>query len=127
VGHAVVITGVTDAPGLVTVKVILITGVTDAPGLVTVKVILTPGAWVLFCEPHRTMGMYAQDARLLVMGLSDRWRTEGIGPVRLAVAAAVPVPILVVRHGLRPSGIAPHETFTRFTRTLAGGRGEKSR
>jgi DNA-binding SARP family transcriptional activator len=67
----------------------------------------------------------AQDARLLVMGLSNRWRTEGIGPVRLAVAAAVPAPTLFVRRGLRPSGIAPQETYTRFTWTLAGERGEK--
>jgi DNA-binding SARP family transcriptional activator len=67
----------------------------------------------------------AQDARLLVVGLSDRWRTEGIGPARLSVAAAVRVPTLFVRRGLRPSGIAPQETFTRFTWTLAGERGEK--
>jgi DNA-binding SARP family transcriptional activator len=69
----------------------------------------------------------AQDARLLVVGLSDRWRTEGIGPARLSVAAAVDVPTLFVRRGLRPSGIAPQETFTRFTWTLAGQRGEKPR
>jgi hypothetical protein len=69
----------------------------------------------------------AQDARLLVVGLSDRWRTEGIGPARLSVAAAVHVPTLFVRRGLRPSGIAPQETFTRFTWTLAGERGEKPR
>jgi hypothetical protein len=69
----------------------------------------------------------AQDARLLVMGLSDRWRTEGIGSARLSVAAAVQVPILFVRHGLRPSGIAPQETFTRFTWTLAHERDEKRR
>lgn len=35
-----------------------ITGVADTPGSVTVKVNLTPGTWVLFCEPHRAMGMY---------------------------------------------------------------------
>jgi hypothetical protein len=69
----------------------------------------------------------AQDARLLVVGLSDRWRTEGIGPARLSVAAAVHAPTLFVRRGLRPSGIAPQETFTRFTWTLAGERGEKPR
>jgi hypothetical protein len=69
----------------------------------------------------------SQDARLLVVGLSDRWRTEGIGPARLSVAAAVHVPTLFVRRGLRPSGIAPQETFTRFTWTLAGERGEKPR
>jgi plastocyanin len=35
-----------------------ITGIADTPGAVTVKVNLTPGTWVLFCEPHRAMGMY---------------------------------------------------------------------
>ena len=61
----------------------------------------------------------ARDARLLVVGLSDRWRTEGIGRVRLAVAAGADVPTLFVRRGLRPSGVAPNETLTRFTWTLA--------
>lgn len=35
-----------------------LTGVADAPGSVTVKVDLTHGDWVLFCDPHRAMGMY---------------------------------------------------------------------
>lgn len=35
-----------------------ITGVVDTPGAVTIKVNLTPGPWVLFCAPHRSMGMY---------------------------------------------------------------------
>src|SRR5262249_116707 len=60
----------------------------------------------------------AADARLLVIGLSDRWRTEGIGPARTAVAAAADCPTLFVRRGLRPGGIAPSETLTRFTWTL---------
>lgn len=60
----------------------------------------------------------AAGARLLVIGLSDRWRTEGIGPTRAAVAAAAPCPTLFVRRGLRPGGIAPNETFTRFSWTL---------
>jgi DNA-binding SARP family transcriptional activator len=63
----------------------------------------------------------ARDARLLVIGLSDRWRAEGIGPVRLAVAAGAHIPTLFVRRGLRPSGVAPNETVTRFTWTLASG------
>lgn len=60
----------------------------------------------------------AADARLLVIGLSDRWRTEGIGPARAAVAAAADCPTLFVRRGIRPGGIAPSETLTRFTWTL---------
>lgn len=35
-----------------------LTGVADTPGSVTYKVDLTHGTWVLFCEPHRAMGMY---------------------------------------------------------------------
>jgi plastocyanin len=35
-----------------------ITDVAGTPGAVTVKVNLTQGTWVLFCEPHRAMGMY---------------------------------------------------------------------
>jgi DNA-binding SARP family transcriptional activator len=60
----------------------------------------------------------ATDARLLVIGLSDRWRTEGLGLERAAVAVAADCPTLFVRRGLRPGGLAPSETLTRFTWTL---------
>lgn len=69
----------------------------------------------------------ARDARLLVVGLPDRWETEGIGPVRLAVAAGARVPTVFVRRGLRPGGIAPPETLTRFTWTLASQQVESPR
>ena len=68
----------------------------------------------------------ARDAGLLVVGLSERWRGEGIGSVRRAVAAGADVPTLFVRRGLRPSGIAPNETLTRFTWTLASQHIERS-
>ena len=64
----------------------------------------------------------SRDARLLVVGLSDRWRAEGIGHTRLAVALGAEVPTLFVRRGLRPSGVAPNETLTRFTWTLGSAR-----
>jgi hypothetical protein len=35
----------------------------------------------------------ARDAQLLVVGLSERWQSEGIGRTRLAVAAGAGVPI----------------------------------
>lgn len=35
-----------------------ITGVTDTPGTMTIKINLTHGTWTLFCKPHRAMGMY---------------------------------------------------------------------
>ena len=64
----------------------------------------------------------SRDARLLVVGLSDRWRAEGLGLTRLAIALGAEVPTLFVRRGLRPGGIAPNETLTRFTWTLASDR-----
>ena len=64
----------------------------------------------------------AREARMLVVGLSERWTSEGIGPARLAVAGGAGVPTLFVRRGLRPSGVAPDATLTRFTWTLAAER-----
>ena len=60
----------------------------------------------------------AREASLLVIGLSDRWRQEGLGATRLAVAQKAPVPTLIVRRGLRPGGLAPRESLTRFTWSL---------
>jgi DNA-binding SARP family transcriptional activator len=59
-------------------------------------------------------------ASLLVVGLSPRWRQEGLGTTRLAVARDASPPTLLVRRGLRPGGIAPRESMTRFTWTLGG-------
>jgi len=46
-------------------------------------------------------------AGLLVVGLSERWKDEGLGPVRAAIAKAAPAPILFVRRGARPGALAP--------------------
>jgi DNA-binding SARP family transcriptional activator len=61
----------------------------------------------------------AADARLLVVGLSERWREEGIGTVRAAIATAASAPVLFVRAGSHRPGIAPSQTMTRFTWTQA--------
>ena len=63
----------------------------------------------------------SHDARLLVIGLSERWRNEGLGPVRAAVVAAAPAPILFVRRGARATGLDPSHTLTRFSWTVAAG------
>jgi hypothetical protein len=57
---------------------------------------------------------------LAVVGLSDRWRAEGLGPVRESLLANSAVPVVLVRSGLRPGGLAPREELTRFTWTLKG-------
>ena len=61
------------------------------------------------------------DAGFLVVGLSDRWAEEGLGPVRLALARDARPPTLIVRRGVRPGGIAPHDGLTRYTWSLAEG------
>ncbi len=61
----------------------------------------------------------AEAAGLIVAGLSDRWRQEGLGEARREVARRARPPTLLVRRGLRPGGIASQKTLTRFTQSLA--------
>jgi DNA-binding SARP family transcriptional activator len=63
----------------------------------------------------------AGEASAVVVGLSPRWRSEGLGEARSALVLDAGRPVLVVRRGLRPSGIAPRESATRFTWSIAGG------
>jgi DNA-binding SARP family transcriptional activator len=62
----------------------------------------------------------AAQAAVTVVGLSDRWQKEGLGPTRAALAASGH-PTLLVRKGLRPGGLAPAENLTRFTWSLRAG------
>ena len=62
----------------------------------------------------------ATGAGLLVVGLSDRWREEGLGPTRSEIARAAPAPVLFVRRGTRPGALAPREDVTRFSWSAAG-------
>jgi DNA-binding SARP family transcriptional activator len=72
----------------------------------------------LLVEPGTDgLALAAEDAGLVIVGLSDRWRKDGLGPVRSAVAAGR-APVLLVRRGLRPGGLAPREALTRFTWSL---------
>jgi DNA-binding SARP family transcriptional activator len=64
----------------------------------------------------------AEGAGLLVVGLSERWQQEGLGRVREALADSPPAPTIFVRRGLRPGGIAPRDSLTRFTWSLGGSR-----
>ena len=59
------------------------------------------------------------DARALVIGLSQNWREKGLGTSRTTIASRAQMPVLLVRRGVRPGGLAPDETLTRFTWSLA--------
>jgi DNA-binding SARP family transcriptional activator len=56
----------------------------------------------------------------LVVGVSNRWSREGLGVTRATLAAEAPVPVLFVRGGIRPGGLAPASALTRFTWSLSG-------
>jgi DNA-binding SARP family transcriptional activator len=60
----------------------------------------------------------ADDAALVVLGLPDRWRDDGLGESRAGVVARARPPVLLVRRGLRPGGLAPTTSYTRFTWSL---------
>jgi hypothetical protein len=57
----------------------------------------------------------ARKAGLIAFGVPPDWRRRGLGDVRLAVMRAAAVPTLFVRKGLRPGGLAPAASQTRFT------------
>jgi DNA-binding SARP family transcriptional activator len=57
---------------------------------------------------------------VVIVGLSDRWAAEGLGPVRRRLALEAPAPVVFVHRGLRPGGLAPSQTRTRFTWSMAG-------
>ncbi len=74
----------------------------------------------MLVEPGAPLLASAAEAGLLVIGLSERWRDEGLGPVRSRIAKTAPAPTLFVRRGLRPSALAPLENATRFRWSSAG-------
>ena len=62
----------------------------------------------------------AANAGLVVVGLSERWRAEGLGPTRSEIARESPAPTVFVRRGLRPGALAPRGDVTRFTWSSPG-------
>ena len=85
-------------------------------GALAVQRVLGISAEPLLTPPgEESMLEASRDAGLLVVGLSTRWHHEGLGPARLRLATEAMPPTLLVRRGLRPGGLAPPATLTRFT------------
>ena len=76
-------------------------------GVAAEPLLLEPGAAAVVAA--------ARDAGLVVVGLTDRWQAEGLGEVRGALATSARPPVVLVERGLRPGGLAPSESRTRFT------------
>ena len=70
----------------------------------------------LLAEPADDALVAAVDsATIVVLGMSPRWRQEGVGSARRAVLRGARVPTLLVHGGPRPGGLAPQTSRTRFT------------
>ena len=73
----------------------------------------------LLLSPHPGQLLRAsEEAALVIVGLSERWQTEGLGQARGELARLASTPTLLVRRGLRPGGLAPLDSRTRFTWSL---------
>jgi hypothetical protein len=70
----------------------------------------------LLVEPGAAGLLEAADgAALVVVGLTERWQRDGLGEVRSTLAASARPSVLLARSGVRPGGLAPGESLTRFT------------
>ena len=75
----------------------------------------------LMTEPGREGVLEAAaGAGILIVGLSERWREEGLGETRAEIARAAPGPVLFVRRGTRPGALAPAGNVTQFGWSSAG-------
>lgn len=74
----------------------------------------------LLVQPGRDLIDAAAGAGLLVVGVSERWRQEGLGPLRREIAKSAPTSTLFVRRGARPGALAPRDDLTRFRWSSAG-------
>ena len=63
------------------------------------------------------------DAGVIVAGLSERWSIDGLGDTRKELALSAEAPVLFLRRGQRPGGIAPQESLTlhRWSVTASAG------
>jgi hypothetical protein len=56
-----------------------------------------------------------EPAKVVVTGISPRWRREGIGAARRALVGDGRSPVVLVHRGPRPGGLAPQESRTRYS------------
>jgi DNA-binding SARP family transcriptional activator len=59
------------------------------------------------------------DSAVIVVGISPRWRQDGIGASRHALVRLGATPVMLVHRGPRPGALAPREAMTRYTWSLA--------
>jgi DNA-binding SARP family transcriptional activator len=61
-----------------------------------------------------------EPATMVVVGISVRWRSDGIGAMRRSLVREARPPTVLVHRGPRPGGLAPRESLTNFTWSITG-------
>jgi DNA-binding SARP family transcriptional activator len=70
----------------------------------------------LLAEPtEEALVRAVEPAHVVFAGISPRWRREGIGAARRTLVRDARPPVVLVHRGLRPGGLAPQESRTRFS------------
>ena len=88
-----------------------------ADASLAVQRVVAVDAEPVLADPDDLVDVVA-DAGLVAVGVSPRWRQEGIGAARRALVRDARPPVLLVHRGPRPGVLAPRESRTRFTWTL---------
>jgi DNA-binding SARP family transcriptional activator len=101
-----------DASRLLASVALLVQQVTDIDAVPT---LVPPGADAIL--------ELARGAHALLLGVPGDWRERGIGTTRARLVRDAAAPVLLVRGGLRPGGISPAGSVTRFTWTIAPAEG----
>jgi hypothetical protein len=74
----------------------------------------------LLVESGAALGAAVEPGSVVVIGISPRWRQEGVGEWRRLLVERANPPVVIVHRGPRPGGLAPREASTRFTWSIAG-------
>ncbi len=87
-----------------------------ADASIAVQRVVGVDAAPLLAEPSdESLIAAVEPAALVVVGISPRWRQEGIGGARRALVREARPATLLVHRGPRPGGLAPQESRTRFS------------
>jgi hypothetical protein len=83
------------------------------------RVVGVAAAPVLADPTEEALAAAVAGAWLVVVGIAPRWRDEGIGSMRRALVREG-LSVMLVHAGPRPGPLAPRETRTRYTWSVAG-------
>jgi DNA-binding SARP family transcriptional activator len=84
------------------------------------RVVGVPSEPLLADPTEEALVEAVEPATVVVVGVSPRWRRDGIGAMRRALVRAARPPTVLVHRGPRPGGLAPRESRTRFSWSLEG-------